>query len=63
MSGIRSGPDPASSAWRLPNPAEPIDVAYFALHDSPRLRSYRLIYHSPAYLIYGLSARLEPRRG
>jgi hypothetical protein len=48
---------------RLPNPAEPVDVAYFALHDSPRLRSYRLIYHSPAYLIYGLSARLEPRRG
>lgn len=48
---------------RLPNPAEPVDVAYFALHDSPRLRSYRLIYHSQAYLIYGLSARIEPRRG
>jgi hypothetical protein len=47
---------------RLPNPAEPVDVAYFALHDSPRLRSYRLIYHSPTYLIYGLSARLDPRR-
>jgi Dolichyl-phosphate-mannose-protein mannosyltransferase len=48
---------------RLPNPAEPVDVAYYALHDSPRLRSYRLIYHSQAYLIYGLSARIEPRRG
>ncbi len=42
---------------RLPNPAEPVDVAYFALHDSPRLKSYRLIYHSPAYLIYGLPTR------
>jgi len=48
---------------RLPNPAEPVDVVYYALHDSPRLRPYRLIYHSPAYLIYGLSARLDPRRG
>jgi hypothetical protein len=48
---------------RLPNPAEPVDVVYYALHDSPRLRSYRLIYHSPAYLIYGLPARLDPRRG
>jgi hypothetical protein len=42
---------------RLPNPAEPVDVIYFALHDSPRLRPYRLIYHSPAYLIYGLPTR------
>ena len=48
---------------RLPNPADPVDVAYFALHDSPRLRSYRLIYHSPSYLIYGLPARLDPRHG
>jgi hypothetical protein len=48
---------------RLPGPAEPVDVVYYALHDSPRLRSYRLIYHSPAYLIYGLPARLDPRRG
>ena len=39
---------------RLPNAAEPVNVVYFALHDSPRLRCYRLIYHSPAYLIYGL---------
>ncbi len=42
---------------RLPNPAEPVDVVYSTLHDSPRLKSYRLIYHSPSYLIYGLSAR------
>ncbi len=48
---------------RLPNPADPVDVVYSALHDSPRLKSYRLIYHSPSYLIYGLSARLDPRRG
>jgi hypothetical protein len=48
---------------RLPNPAEPVDAVYFALRDSPRLRSYRLIYHSPSYLIYGLSARLDPRHG
>jgi hypothetical protein len=48
---------------RLPNPAEPVDVVYSALRDSPRLKSYRLIYHSPSYLIYGLSARLDPRHG
>ena len=46
-----------TGVMRLPNPAEPVDVIYFALHDSPRLRSYRLIYHSPAYLIYGLPTR------
>jgi hypothetical protein len=40
---------------RLPSPAEPTDAVYFALHDSPRLRSYRLIYRSPSYLIYGLA--------
>ena len=39
---------------RLSDPVLPADVVYFALHDSPRLRSYRLIYHSPSYLIYGL---------
>ena len=39
---------------RLPSPAEPVDAVYFALHNSPRLRSYRLIYQSPSYLIYGL---------
>jgi hypothetical protein len=48
---------------RLPNPAERVDVVYSALHDSPRLGSYRLIYHSPSYLIYGLPTRLEPRHG
>jgi hypothetical protein len=45
---------------RLPNPAEPVDVVYFALHNSPRLRSYRLIYQSPAYLIYGLRTPAHP---
>jgi hypothetical protein len=45
---------------RLPNPADPVDVVYFTWHDSPRLRSYRLIYQSPSYLIYGLPARLDP---
>jgi Dolichyl-phosphate-mannose-protein mannosyltransferase len=40
---------------RLPNPAEPVDVVYFGLHSSPRLKAYRLLYHSPSYLIYGLS--------
>jgi len=40
---------------RLPSPAEPTDAVYFALHHSPRLRSYRLIYRSPSYLIYGLA--------
>jgi hypothetical protein len=48
---------------RLPNPAEPVDVVYFTLHDPSRLRSYRLIYHSPSYLIYGLSARLDQAAG
>jgi hypothetical protein len=40
---------------RLPKPAEPTDAVYFALHDSPRLTPYRLIYRSPSYLIYGLA--------
>jgi Dolichyl-phosphate-mannose-protein mannosyltransferase len=39
---------------RTPNPAEPVDAVYRALHNSPRLRPYRLIYHGPAYQIYGL---------
>ena len=45
---------------RLPNPADPVDAVYFALHNSPRLRSYRLIYHSPSYLIYGLRNSARP---
>lgn len=40
---------------RLPDPAEPPDVVYGALHDSPRLKAYRLVYHSSRYLIYSLS--------
>jgi hypothetical protein len=48
---------------RLPNPADPVDVVYFAWYDSPRLRFYRLIYRSPSYLIYGLPARLDPGHG
>jgi hypothetical protein len=40
---------------RLPSPDEPVDAVYFALHESPRLRSYRLIYRSPSYVIYGLA--------
>jgi hypothetical protein len=41
-----------SIVMRLPSPAEPSDVVYVALHASPRLRSYRLVYRSAAYLIY-----------
>jgi hypothetical protein len=40
---------------RLPSPAEPVDAVYFALHDSPRLRPYRLILRSPSYVIYALA--------
>jgi hypothetical protein len=37
---------------RLPRPNEPLDVVYADLHASPLLRPYRLVYRSPAYLIY-----------
>ena len=37
---------------RLPSSNEPLDVVYGALHDSPLLRPYRLVYRSPSYLIY-----------
>lgn len=39
---------------RLPNPAEPPDVVYGALHNSSRLAAYRLVYRSATYLIYSL---------
>lgn len=39
---------------RLPSPAESADGVNFALHDSPRLRSYRLIFRSPSYVICAL---------
>jgi hypothetical protein len=39
---------------RLPDPAEPPDVVYGALHNSPMLKPYRLVYRSSAYLIYSL---------
>lgn len=39
---------------RLPNPIEPPDVVYGALHHSPRLKAYRLVYHSTTYLIYSM---------
>lgn len=39
---------------RLPSPAESADGVYFALHDSPALRSYRLTFRSPSYVIYAL---------
>jgi Dolichyl-phosphate-mannose-protein mannosyltransferase len=41
-----------SIVMRLPSPAEPSDVVYVALHDSPRLRAYQLVYRSAAYLVY-----------
>jgi hypothetical protein len=44
---------------RLPDPAEPPDVVYGALHDSPRLKAYRLVYHSSRYLIYSVSNQLS----
>jgi hypothetical protein len=38
---------------RLPNPGEPPDAVYGALHDSPMVKDhYRLAYQSSAYLIY-----------
>ncbi len=40
---------------RLPNPAEPPDIVYTDLHGSRALlKSYRLVYRNPSYLIYGL---------
>jgi hypothetical protein len=39
---------------RQKNPAALPDVVYEALHDSPRLHAYRLVYSSSAYLIYSL---------
>lgn len=42
---------------RLPSPAEPPDVVYEALHSSPRLRPYRLVYRTASYLIYSLPGR------
>ena len=41
---------------RLPSPSEPVDAVYLALHDTPSLRLYRLVYHGPSYLIYSLPA-------
>jgi hypothetical protein len=46
---------------RLPNPAEPVDVVYYALHNSPQLRSYRVIYRSSSYLVYGLVVKKPAR--
>jgi hypothetical protein len=39
---------------RLPSPAEPTDAVYAALHGSPRLRSYHVVYRSQSYVIYEL---------
>lgn len=39
---------------RLPNPIEPPDKVYGALHDSAPLKTYRLVYRSASYLIYSL---------
>jgi hypothetical protein len=39
---------------RLPSPAEPADAVYAALHDSPRLSPYHVVYRSQSYLIYEL---------
>jgi hypothetical protein len=37
---------------RQADPADPPDVVYEALHDSPRLHAYRLVYSNSQYLIY-----------
>jgi hypothetical protein len=37
---------------RLPSPSEPVDAVYAALHNSPLLHHYHLVYHSSSYLIY-----------
>lgn len=39
---------------RLPSPSEPPDSVYGALHQSSRLKPYRLVYRSATYLIYSL---------
>jgi hypothetical protein len=39
---------------RRTGPADPPDVVYEALHDSPRLHAYRLVYSSAAYLVYSI---------
>jgi hypothetical protein len=40
---------------RLPSTVVPPDVVYTTLHGSPALRSFRLAYQNPAYLIYTLA--------
>jgi hypothetical protein len=41
---------------RLPSPSEPVDAVYAALHNSPLLHPYHLVYRSPSYSIYTVNS-------